>query len=84
MRDVRVDWNTSNTFQARTYLLQLARNRSVSRRALFAKFPSCMSNPFMLVHRFKVCFWAMVGLGHPPLLLHISLYPLGIGENFNL
>jgi hypothetical protein len=56
-------------------LLQLARNRSVSRRALFAKLFSCMSNPFMLVHRFKVCFWVMVGLGHPSLLLHILCIP---------
>lgn len=29
----------------------------------------------MLVHRFKVCFWVMVGLGHPSLLLHILCIP---------
>lgn len=29
----------------------------------------------MLVHRFKVCFWVRVGLGHPSLLLHILCIP---------
>ena len=55
-------------------MLQLARNKSASERDLVAKFPSCMSNPFVLVRRFKVCFRVMVGLGHPSLLLHYFLY----------